>query len=152
MLLENQDRFSIAVFCKALTNWASHSRAIAYVTSVLAMGKLILKAGATEVREMSIRFAPTGWCRIEEVLRCSLRGAQCHRGIAPLPQTSPQPHHLTETTTTETFTTSSPPSSRTSAPPPTAAAAAATTLHLHCHPSPQPKPPPLSPFSFLLNG
>ncbi|GJY03543.1 hypothetical protein Tco_0369483 [Tanacetum coccineum] len=25
---------------------------------------------------MSIRFAPTGWCRIEEVPRCSLRGAR----------------------------------------------------------------------------
>ncbi|GKB19132.1 hypothetical protein Tco_0853055, partial [Tanacetum coccineum] len=27
----------------------------------------------TEVRGMSIRFAPTGWCRIKEVPRCSLR-------------------------------------------------------------------------------
>ncbi|GKB96918.1 hypothetical protein Tco_0983055 [Tanacetum coccineum] len=30
----------------------------------------------TEVYEMSIHFAPTGWCRIEEVPRCSLRGAR----------------------------------------------------------------------------
>ncbi|GKA36765.1 hypothetical protein Tco_0723330 [Tanacetum coccineum] len=30
----------------------------------------------TKVHGMSIRFAPTGWCRIEEVPRCSLRGAQ----------------------------------------------------------------------------
>nr|GEW11637.1 reverse transcriptase domain-containing protein [Tanacetum cinerariifolium] len=32
--------------------------------------------GEIEVRGMSIRFVPTGWCRIQEVLRCSLWGAR----------------------------------------------------------------------------